>query len=196
MDKGTKNALMYTAGVAAVYLGYKYYKKKQGELQKTTDTTTEVKTTPASPTFEGAAVIYTNKVKKLQSALGLTADGKIGPMTVAALLKKGISYKVDATTIDRALTDVANYKVNSSSGAYVTAINLGGNVRFIKDVNAPNFVLNRATNSYIATGSSLSFKSGTLLGKGWKALDRKNGKILIYKGNTLQEIPVSAIAII
>ena len=29
MDKGTKNALLYTAGLAAVYLGYRYYKKQQ-----------------------------------------------------------------------------------------------------------------------------------------------------------------------
>ena len=196
MDKGTKNALLYTAGVAAVYLGYKYYKKKQGEVKDTTDTITETKTPPTSPTFEGAAAIYANKVKKLQGLLNVSQVGGIGPITVAALSKKGITYKVDASNIDKAISDVANYKTNLTSPTYVAAINLGGNVRFIKDVNAPNFILNRATNSYVATGSSLSFKAGTLLGKGWKAIDRKNGKILIYKGATLQEIPISAIVII
>lgn len=196
MDKGTKNALLYTAGVAAAYLGYKYYKKKQGEVQKTTETTPETKSAPTSPTFEGAAVIYANKVKKLQGLLNVPQDGGIGPITIAALAKKGIKYKVDATNIDKAISDVANYKTNLTSPKFVSAINSGGVVRFVKDVTARNFLLNKGTNSYVPTGTTLFFKSGTLLGKGWKALDRKNGMIFIYKGNTLQEIPISSIVII
>lgn len=39
MDKGTQNALLYTAGLAAVYLGYKYYKKQQGDKNQAPDTT-------------------------------------------------------------------------------------------------------------------------------------------------------------
>ena len=196
MDKKTKNYLMYAAGAVAAYFGYKYYKKKQGEVKDTTEETTETKTAPTSPTFEGAAAIYANKVKKLQGLLNVSQVGGIGPITIAALSKKGINYKVDATNIDKAISDVQNYKINLTTPTYVAAINLGGNIRFIKDVNAPNFILNRATNSYVATGSFLSFKAGSLLGKGWRAVDRKNGKILIYKGNTLQEIPISVIAII
>ncbi|NDE62260.1 MAG: hypothetical protein EB038_08735 [Cyclobacteriaceae bacterium] len=76
MDKGTKNALLYTAGVAAAYLGYKYYKKKQGQATQapsltsgnqppqtgaavTQATTKPVSKAPASPTFGGASSAYT-----------------------------------------------------------------------------------------------------------------------------------------
>ena len=65
MDKGTKTALLYTGGLAALYLGYKYYKKQQGLVQTpTTPTATPAapaapKTAPASPTFSGC-LLYTS----------------------------------------------------------------------------------------------------------------------------------------
>ena len=113
MDKGTKNALLYTAGVAAVYLGYKYYKKQQGLVQTpTTPTTTPAapKTAPASPTFSGASAAYIKNVKTLQTLLGVKADGIIGHITIKAAAAAGINYKINATNIDKAIAAAQTYK--------------------------------------------------------------------------------------
>ena len=129
MDKGTRNALLYTAGLAAVYLGYKYYKKQQGLVQQapsttsgnqppqtgaavTQATTKPVSKAPASPTFGGASAAYTAKVKQLQTILGVKADGIVGPTTQKAAASYGILYTINATTIDKALAAVtaAKYK--------------------------------------------------------------------------------------
>jgi hypothetical protein len=42
----------------------------------------------------------------------------------------------------------------------------------------------------------LLFTQGAVLGSGWKAIDRGAGLVLIYKGTTLQQVPVNAIAVI
>lgn len=113
MDKGTKNALLYTAGVAAVYLGYKYYKKQQGLVQTpTTPTTTPAapKTAPASPTFSGASAAYIKNVKILQTLLGVKSDGIIGPITIKAAAAAGINYRINATNIDKAIAAAQTYK--------------------------------------------------------------------------------------
>ena len=123
MDKGTKNALIYTAGLAAAYLGYRYYKKKQGEAAQAPSTTSgnqppqtgaavtqaitkPVSKAPASPTFSGASTAYTTKVKQLQTLLGVKADGIVGPITQKAASSYGILYTINATTIDKAIAAV------------------------------------------------------------------------------------------
>jgi len=131
MDKGTKNALLYTAGLAAVYLGYKYYKKQQGLVQQApsvttgnqppttaaavkTATTAPVSKAPASPTFGGASASYVNKVKQLQTLIGVKADGIVGPLTTKAVAVYGILYPINATTIDKALAAVTAIKSKPS----------------------------------------------------------------------------------
>lgn len=127
MDKGTKNALIYTAGLAAAYLGYRYYKKQQGLVQQapsttagnqppqtaaavTQATTKPVSKAPASPTFGGASSAYVNKVKQLQTLLGVKADGIIGPITQKAAASYGVLYTINATTIDKAITAITAAK--------------------------------------------------------------------------------------
>ena len=112
MDKGTKNALLYTAGVAAVYLGYKYYKKQQGMVQTpvTTPASAATKPMPSSPTFGGASAAYMANVRILQSLLGVKADGIIGPVTIKAAQAAGINFQINATNIDRAIAMAQTYK--------------------------------------------------------------------------------------
>lgn len=112
MDKGTKNALMYTAGVAAVYLGYKYYKKQQGLFTKPTPAATPVPAKPVSsePLFTQASNAYLANVKILQNLLGVKPDGIIGPITIKAAAAAGINYQINATNIDRAIAAAQTYK--------------------------------------------------------------------------------------
>ena len=127
MDKGTKNALMYTAGLAAVYLGYKYYKKQQGLVQQAPSTTAgnlptttpaamkqagtkPVSKAPASPTFGGSSSAYIAKTKILQTLVGVKADGIIGPMTQKAAATFGVNYPINATNIDKAIATVTTAK--------------------------------------------------------------------------------------
>ena len=112
MDKGTKNALLYTAGVAAVYLGYKYYKKQQGMVQTpvTTPASAATKPMPSSPTFGGASAAYMANVRMLQSLLGVKADGIIGPITIKAGQAAGINYQITAANIDKAIAQAQTYK--------------------------------------------------------------------------------------
>lgn len=114
MDKGTQNALLYTAGLAAVYLGYKYYKKQQGLAQQTPvvnpATPAPKKVTPSGPTFGGASAAYIANVKTLQTLLGVKADGIIGPITIKAAAAAGINYKINATNIDKAIAAAQTYK--------------------------------------------------------------------------------------
>lgn len=112
MDKGTKNALMYTAGVAAVYLGYKYYKKQQGLFTKPMPAATPVPAKPVSsePLFTQASNAYLANVKILQNLLGVKPDGIIGPITIKAAAAAGINYQINATNIDRAIAAAQTYK--------------------------------------------------------------------------------------
>jgi murein L,D-transpeptidase YcbB/YkuD len=112
MDKGTKNALLYTAGVAAVYLGYKYYKKQQGMVQTPVTTPASAATKPmtSGPTFGGASAAYMANVRILQSLLGVKADGIIGPVTIKAGQAAGINFQINATNIDKAIAAAQTYK--------------------------------------------------------------------------------------
>jgi murein L,D-transpeptidase YcbB/YkuD len=127
MDKGTKNALMYTAGLAAVYLGYKYYKKQQGLVQQAPSTTAgnlpmttpaamtqatkaPVSKAPTSPTFGGSSSAYVAKVKILQTLVGVKADGIIGPITQKAAATFGVNYPINATNVDKAIATVTTAK--------------------------------------------------------------------------------------
>ena len=109
MDKATRNALLYTAGVAAVYLGYKYYKKQQGKAQATTPAT-PAPTHTSKPLFMDAASAYIKNVKTLQTLLGVKADGIIGPITTKAAAAAGINYKINALNIDKAIAAAQAYK--------------------------------------------------------------------------------------
>ena len=113
MDKATRNALLYTAGVAAVYLGYKYYKKQQGKAQATTPAT-PVPTQTSTPLFQDAANAYIKNVKILQTLLGVKADGIIGPITTKAAAAAGINYKINALNIDKAIAAAQAYKTKPS----------------------------------------------------------------------------------
>jgi murein L,D-transpeptidase YcbB/YkuD len=127
MDKGTQNALLYTAGLAAVYLGYKYYKKQQGLVQQAPSTTAgnlpmttpaamtqaakaPVSKAPASPTFGGSSSAYVAKVKILQTLVGVKADGIIGPITQKAAATFGVNYPINATNVDKAIATVTTAK--------------------------------------------------------------------------------------
>ena len=114
MDKQTKYGLMYAAGVVAAYLGYKYYKKQQGFAQMPTAPQTSPaqapKTVPSGPTFQGASQAYIKNVKILQSLLGVTADGIIGPITIKAGQAAGINYQINAANIDKAIAAAQTYK--------------------------------------------------------------------------------------
>ena len=90
-------------------------------------------------------------------------------------------------------------KMKLSNGvAVVNALKNGGSIRFLKTINAQNFVLNKATNSYAATGTNLLFNNGAVLSSSWRAVDRGAGFVLIYKmgATTLQQVPVNAIAVV
>jgi murein L,D-transpeptidase YcbB/YkuD len=114
MDKKTKNSLIYAAGVVAAYLGYKYYKKQQGNVQTPTAPATgpapAPKTATSGPTFGSASAAYIANIKILQSLLGVTADGIIGPITIKAGQAAGINYQINATTIQKAITAAQTYK--------------------------------------------------------------------------------------
>jgi hypothetical protein len=224
MDKGTKNALIYTAGLAAAYLGYKYFKKKQGQETQapsttsgnqppqtgaavTQATTKPVSKAPASPTFGGASSAYVNKVKQLQTLLGVKADGILGPTTQKAAASYGVLYTINATTIDKAIIAVTARKYNVVKTAtpkytqIVKALNAKQPVRFLKDVNSNIYVFD-GNKGYKKTGKSKLFTINTTLGSNWRAFGfgASGDNVLIYQGaiNTtpLYEIPVNALKIV
>jgi len=152
---------------------------------------------------------YAGKVAYIQSDLGVAVDGVAGNQTnMAYNAKYGLDKgNISASNIDyyqskvkQGLTLVKQGAVAKQTNgvAVVNALKNGGTIRFIKSINAQNFVLNKATNSYVATGTTLLFNSGAVLGSGWKAIDRGAGFVLIYKtgANTLQQVPVNAIVVI
>lgn len=152
---------------------------------------------------------YKGKVAYIQNDLGVAVDGIAGPQTNMAYNAK---YGLDKGNISESNIDYYKNKVVSgltlvkqgtlakqtSGVAIVNALKNGGSIRFIKSVNAQNFVLNKATNSYAATGTNLLFNSGAVLSSSWRAVDRGAGLVLIYKqgATTLQQVPVNAIVVI
>jgi hypothetical protein len=155
-----------------------------------------------------------SKVKKLQTLLKVGTDVKTymqpNSATNKALaatygLDKGV---VSATNVDYYIAKVQSNntlvkqsivaKQAGSPTATAAAINNRGTVRFLKDVNAPNLVKNKATGGFTAIGTNLLFKSGSILGSGWTATARANtNDVLITKnGTTFQQIPANSIVII
>jgi hypothetical protein len=152
---------------------------------------------------------YKGKVAYIQNDLGVAVDGIAGNQTNMAYNAK---YGLDKGNISEANVDYYWNKVKNgltlvkqkavaaqtNGVAIVNALQRGGTIRFTKAVNAQNFVLNKATNSYSPIGTNLLFNSGAVLGSGWKAIDRGAGFVLIYKtgATTLQQVPVNAIVVI
>lgn len=155
-----------------------------------------------------------SKVKKLQTLL------KVGTDVKTYMLPNSATNKALAATygLDKGVVSVANidYYINKveskntlvkqallakqagSPTATANAINNKGTVRFLKDVNSPNLVKNKATGTFTAIGTKLLFKSGSILGSGWTAQARANtNDILITKnGTTFQQIPANSIVVI
>jgi hypothetical protein len=141
--------------------------------------------------------------------LGVAVDGVAGNQTNMAYNAK---YGLDKGNISESNVDYYQSKVKqgltlakqkqvakqTNGVAIVNALKNGGSIRFIKSVNAQNFVLNKATNSYSAIGTNLLFNSGAVLSSSWRAIDRGAGFVLIYKvgATTLQQVPVNAIVVV
>lgn len=152
---------------------------------------------------------FKGKVAYIQNDLGVAVDGVAGNQTNMAYNAK---YGLDKGNISEANVDYYQSKVKqgltlskqaqvakqTNGVAIVNALKNGGSIRFIKSVNAQNFVLNKATNSYAATGTNLLFNNGAVLSSSWRAVDRGAGFVLIYKmgATTLQQIPVNAIVVV
>jgi hypothetical protein len=150
---------------------------------------------------------YKGKVSTIQSNLGVAVDGIAGNQTNMAYnakfgLDKGsisssnVDYYLDKVKNNLTLAKQAILSKQTTGVAIVNALKNGGTIRFLKTINAENFILNKATNSYSPIGTRLLFTQGAVLGSGWKAIDRGAGFVLIYKGTTLQQVPVNAIAVI
>ena len=152
---------------------------------------------------------YKGKVAYIQSDLGVAVDGVAGNQTNMAYNAK---YGLDKGNISEANVDYYQSKVKqgltlskqaqvakqTNGVAIVNALKNGGSIRFLKTINAQNFVLNKATNSYAATGTNLLFNNGAVLSSSWRAVDRGAGLVLIYKmgATTLQQVPVNAIVVV
>lgn len=152
---------------------------------------------------------YKGKVAFIQNDLGVAVDGIAGNQTNMAYNAK---YGLDKGNISESNVDYYKSKVQqgltlakqasiakqNNGVAIVNALKNGGSIRFLKSVNAQNFVLNKATNSYAATGTNLLFNNGAVLSSSWRAIDRGAGFVLIYKigANTLQQVPVNAIIVV
>lgn len=152
---------------------------------------------------------FKGKVAFIQSDLGVAVDGIAGSQTNMAYNAK---YGLDKGSISESNVDYYKSKVTqgltlakqsqiakqTNGVAVVNALKNGGSIRFLKAINAQNFVLNKATNSYAATGTNLLFNSGAVLSSSWRAIDRGAGFVLIYKqgATTLQQVPVNAIVVI
>jgi hypothetical protein len=152
---------------------------------------------------------YKGKVAYIQSDLGVAVDGIAGNQTNMAYNAK---YGLDKGNISESNVDYYQNKVKqgltlskqsqiakqNNGIAIVNALKNGGSIRFLKTINAQNFVLNKATNSYAATGTNLLFNSGAVLSSSWRAVDRGAGFVLIYKmgATTLQQVPVNAIVVV
>jgi hypothetical protein len=150
---------------------------------------------------------YKGKVSQIQSNLGVAVDGIAGTQTNmaynakygldrGAISEANVDFYLDKVKNNLTLAKQAILSKQTTGTAIVNALKNGGNIRFLNTINAQNFVLNKATNSYSAIGTRLLFSQGTVLGSGWKAIDRGAGLVLIYKGTTLQQVPVNAIAVI
>ena len=182
---------------------------EQAAAAKKVATATAVKKAVTAASTIINANSYKGKVAYIQSDLGVAVDGVAGNQTNMAYNAK---YGLDKGNISEANVDYYKSKVTqgltlakqkqvakqTNGVAIVNALKNGGSIRFIKSVNAQNFVLNKATNSYSAIGTNLLFNSGAVLSSSWRAIDRGAGFVLIYKvgATTLQQVPVNAIVVV
>ena len=182
---------------------------EQAAAAKKVATTAAVKKAVTAASTIINANSYKGKVAYIQSDLGVAVDGVAGNQTNMAYNAK---YGLDKGNISEANVDYYKSKVKqgltlakqkqvakqTNGVAIVNALKNGGSIRFIKSVNAQNFVLNKATNSYSAIGTNLLFNSGAVLSSSWRAIDRGAGFVLIYKvgATTLQQVPVNAIVVV
>jgi len=182
---------------------------EQAAAAKKVATTAAVKKAVTAASTIINANSYKGKVAYIQSDLGVAVDGVAGNQTNMAYNAK---YGLDKGNISEANVDYYQSKVKqgltlakqkqvakqTNGVAIVNALKNGGSIRFIKSVNAQNFVLNKATNSYSAIGTNLLFNSGAVLSSSWRAIDRGAGFVLIYKvgATTLQQVPVNAIVVV
>ena len=182
---------------------------EQAAAAKKVATTAAVKKAVTAASTIINANSYKGKVAYIQSDLGVAVDGVAGNQTNMAYNAK---YGLDKGNISEANVDYYKSKVTqgltlakqkqvakqTNGVAIVNALKNGGSIRFIKSVNAQNFVLNKATNSYSAIGTNLLFNSGAVLSSSWRAIDRGAGFVLIYKvgATTLQQVPVNAIVVV
>ena len=182
---------------------------EQAAAAKKVATTAAVKKAVTAASTIINANSYKGKVAYIQSDLGVAVDGVAGNQTNMAYNAK---YGLDKGNIAEANVDYYQSKVKqgltlakqkqvakqTNGVAIVNALKNGGSIRFIKSVNAQNFVLNKATNSYSAIGTNLLFNSGAVLSSSWRAIDRGAGFVLIYKvgATTLQQVPVNAIVVV
>jgi hypothetical protein len=182
---------------------------EQAAAAKKVATATAVKKAVTAASTIINANSYKGKVAYIQSDLGVAVDGVAGNQTNMAYNAK---YGLDKGNISEANVDYYQSKVKqgltlakqkqvakqTNGVAIVNALKNGGSIRFIKTINAQNFVLNKATNSYSAIGTNLLFNSGAVLSSSWRAIDRGAGFVLIYKlgANTLQQVPINAIVVV
>ena len=182
---------------------------EQAAAAKKVATTAAVKKAVTAASTIINANSYKGKVAYIQSDLGVAVDGVAGNQTNMAYNAK---YGLDKGNISEANVDYYQGKVKqgltlakqgqiakqTNGVAIVNALKNGGSIRFIKTINAQNFVLNKATNSYSAIGTNLLFNSGAVLSSSWRAIDRGAGFVLIYKvgATTLQQVPVNAIVVV
>jgi len=182
---------------------------EQAAAAKKVATTAAVKKAVTAASTIINANSYKGKVAYIQSDLGVAVDGVAGNQTNMAYNAK---YGLDKGNISESNVDYYQSKVKqgltlakqkqvakqTNGVAIVNALKNGGSIRFIKSVNAQNFVLNKATNSYSAIGTNLLFNSGAVLSSSWRAIDRGAGFVLIYKvgATTLQQVPVNAIVVV
>ena len=154
-----------------------------------------------------------SKVKKLQTLLKVGTDIKTYANPNSATNKAlAATYGLDKGVVSASNVDYYIQKVQSNNTlvkqallkkqlgnpqAVANAINNKGTVRFLKDVNAPNLVKNKATGGFTAIGTHLLFKNGSVLGTGWVAGARPNtNDVLITKnGKTWQQIPANSIVV-
>jgi hypothetical protein len=164
--------------------------------------------------LQGAKLAYKRSVETLQGLLKVGIDGDAGrtanSQTNKALaatygLDKGIVsplnvlyYIKKVQNKDTFVKQTIKAKQSGSPSATAAAINNKGTIRMLRDVNAPNFVKNKATGGFSNIGTNLLFKSGQILGSGWTANARANtNDVLITKnGTTFQQIPANSIVII
>lgn len=144
---------------------------------------------------------FASKVAKIQLYLGTTPDGKVGPNTLTALMKKFPKYTTISTAnVNLILADIEadkksaeNLEANKTSTAslqekkvlaYKLADLTKGTTYFAELVNnivAKQYQFDVLTGSYRYMNKTKSFSKGRTFGQG-NLKNRGNGEILIAEG--------------